>query len=165
LDARSGYLKPAFLGGLVTGVLSALPVVSAGNYCCCLWVVTGGLLSAWLLQQERGDVITAGDGAIVGLLAGVFGAVVQAVLSIPIEMVVGPIERQLMTRLSEMSGAGGSPLDFGVPGMIGTVILRVLAFIWTLVVGAIVSTIAGIVGAALFARPQAHPTPEPPPLP
>jgi hypothetical protein len=151
----AGYLKPAFLGGLVTGVLSALPIVSAGNYCCCLWVVTGGLLSAYLLQQDRHDVITAGDGAIVGLLAGVFGAVVQAVLSIPIELAVGPIERQLMERLTEMSGARGSTLDFGVPGMIGSVVLRVLAFIWTLVVGAVVSTIAGIVGAALFARPAA----------
>jgi hypothetical protein len=160
MNGRASYLQPAFFGGLVTGVLSALPIVSAGNYCCCLWVVTGGLLAAYLLQQDHAEVLTAGDGAIVGLLAGVFGAIIQAVLSIPIEMVVGPIERQIIGRLTEMSGArGSSPLDFGVPGAVGAVVLRVLAFIWTLVVGSVVSMIAGVVGAAVFARPQPQPTP------
>jgi hypothetical protein len=149
-----GYFKPAFLGGLVTGVLSALPIVSAGNYCCCLWVVTGGLLSAYLLQQDRQDVITAGDGAMVGFLAGVIGAVIQALLSIPIELVVGPVERQIIGRLTEMSGARQSTLDFGAPGPVAVVVLRVLTFVWTVVVGSVVSTIAGVVGAAIFARPR-----------
>ena len=31
------------------GVLSALPIVSAGNYCCCLWVISGGLVAAYVL--------------------------------------------------------------------------------------------------------------------
>jgi hypothetical protein len=160
--SRSGYLQPAFLGGLVTGVLSALPIVSAGNYCCCLWVVTGGLLSSYLLQQNRTEPIGAGDGAIVGLLAGVCGAVIQAVLAVPIEMFVGPIERQILGRLTELSGSGRTAVDFGVPGPIAAAVLRVLAFIWTLVVGSIVSTIAGVVGAALFARPMPV-APQPPP--
>lgn len=143
----------------MTGVLSALPIVSAGNYCCCLWVVTGGLLSAYLLQQERSDTITAGDGAIVGLLAGVIGAVVQAIVAIPIELVVGPIERQIIGRLTEMSGTRRPPLDFAMPGVAGTIVLRVLTFVWTLVVGSVVSMIAGVVGAALFARPGPQPAP------
>ena len=37
----SGRLQPALYGGLVIGVLSALPIVNAGNCCCCLWVVAG----------------------------------------------------------------------------------------------------------------------------
>jgi hypothetical protein len=37
--------QPALFGGLVMGVLSALPIVSAGNWCCCLWVVSGGLVA------------------------------------------------------------------------------------------------------------------------
>jgi len=56
-------------------VLSALPIVGAANACCCLWVVSGGLLAAYLLQQDRQQPITAGDGAIVGLLAGISGAI------------------------------------------------------------------------------------------
>ena len=52
------------------GVLSALPIISAGNACCCLWVVTGGFVAAYLFQQNRAAPITPADGALVGLLAG-----------------------------------------------------------------------------------------------
>jgi len=103
-----GYLQPALLGGLVMGVLSALPIVGAANACCCLWVVSGGLLAAYLLQQNRPQPITAGDGAVVGLLAGIFGAIIQFALSIPIGILIGPVERQILERLREMSGAGMS---------------------------------------------------------
>ena len=156
----STYLQPALLGGLVMGVLSALPIISAGNICCCLWVVTGGLLAAYLLQQNRSGPITAADGAIVGLLAGLIGAVCQFVLSIPIGLLVGPVERQLLERLREMSGSGGAEFNFERgPGLLGTVLLRLIAFMFTLVIGAVVSTIAGAVGAVLFAKTT------PPPLP
>lgn len=155
----SSYLQPALLGGLVMGVLSALPIISAGNLCCCLWVVSGGLLAAYLLQQNRTGPITAADGAIVGLLAGLIGATCQFVLSIPIGLLVGPVERQMLERLREMSGSGVAEfnLDRG-PGLVGIVILRVIAFMFTLVIGSIVSTVAGAVGAVLFAK-------SPPPLP
>jgi len=144
----------------VTGVLSALPIVGAANICCCLWVVSGGLLAAYLLQQNRQEPITAADGAIVGLLAGLVGAIIQFALSIPIGILVGPVERQILERLREMSGAASSA-PFGVDGagVVGVVILRLVAFFFTLIVGSVVSTLAGLVGAALFAKPS--PTPQP----
>lgn len=150
----SGYLRPAFLGGLTMGVLSALPIVSAANLCCCLWVACGGLLAAYLLQQDRADVITAGDGALVGLLAGIIGALIQFALSIPIELLVGPIERQMLERMRDLSGSmpQGGPWGGSGPGAFGVVALRVLGLIFSLVIGSTVSTVAGVVGAALFAR-------------
>ena len=42
------------------GVLSALPLVTAGNVCCCLWVVSGGVVAAYLLQQNQTTPMTAG---------------------------------------------------------------------------------------------------------
>ena len=39
-------LQPALLGGLLIGVLSALPFVSVLNGCCCLWVILGGVLTS-----------------------------------------------------------------------------------------------------------------------
>jgi len=38
-------------------VLSALPLISAGNLCCCLWVISGGLVAAYLLQQNQSTPI------------------------------------------------------------------------------------------------------------
>ncbi len=53
----NAMLKPALMGGLVMGVLSALPGVSLGNCCCCAWLVTGGLVAAYLLQSNTPEPI------------------------------------------------------------------------------------------------------------
>ena len=74
---KPSYAQPALIGGVVMGVLSALPIITAGNVCCCLWVVSGGVVAAYLLQQNQTTPITPGDGALVGLLAGLVGALVQ----------------------------------------------------------------------------------------
>ncbi|MGE0448917.1 MAG: DUF5518 domain-containing protein [Vicinamibacterales bacterium] len=158
---RAGYLKPALLGGLVSGVLSALPVVSAGNLCCCLWVVTGGLVAAYLLQHDRRTPIGAADGAIVGLLAGAVGAGVQLALSIPIGLLVGPMEREMVRRLLDTASAlppgTREALDQYArgegAGLAGAAV-RVLSFVVILFAGSLVSAVAGIVGAAVFTRPS-----------
>ena len=62
------------------GALSALPLISAGNLCCCLWLVSGGVVAAYVLQQNQETPITPGDGALAGLLAGIVGAFVYLVL-------------------------------------------------------------------------------------
>src|SRR4051794_36719437 len=96
---KASLTQPAIFGGLVMGVLSALPIVSAGNLCCCLWIVSGGVVAAYLLQQNQPAPITQGDGALVGLLAGLAGAFVYLVLSIPITLLVAPMQRQVLARL------------------------------------------------------------------
>ena len=95
----SGRLQPAFYGGLLIGVLSALPIVSAGNCCCCLWIVAGGMLAVYLRQQNSPFAVTSAEGALVGLLAGIIGAVIGVFISIPIEAMMGPYQRQLIERL------------------------------------------------------------------
>ena len=92
-------LQPAFWGGLFIGVLSALPLVNAGNCCCCLWVICGGALAAYLRQQSSAVQIDAAEGALVGLMAGAIGGVIASILSIPFQLLVGPYQRQLMERI------------------------------------------------------------------
>ena len=43
--------QAVLLGGLFIGVLSALPIINLAN-CCCLWIVGGGAIAAYLGQQE-----------------------------------------------------------------------------------------------------------------
>ena len=114
-----------------------------------------GLGHARVVDERTLHFHRAVDGAIVGLLAGLFGATCQFVLSIPIGLLVGPVERQLLERLRDMSGSGVAEfnLDRG-PGLLGVVLLRLIAYVFTLVVGSIVSTMAGVVGAVLFAKPK-----------
>ena len=60
---KPDQLQPALVGGLVMGVLSALPLVNLGNLCCCFWVVSGGLeLSNVDLGQEFINMILTSTG-------------------------------------------------------------------------------------------------------
>ena len=146
---QASKLQPALLGGTVAGVLSALPIVNAANLCCCLWVVTGGVVAAYLLQQNQRAPLTAGDAALVGLYAGLIGAVISTILTIPISLMVGPIERQVLERLAEQTGQ-----EFPMPleGGLSAVYYLALGCV-SLFVGAIFSTLGGLLGATLFRRP------------
>lgn len=143
--------QPALVGGLVVGVLSALPIISAGNLCCCLWATSGGAVAAYVLQQNRPAPIGQGDGALVGLLAGLVGALVYLVVSIPIAFLIAPMERVLMERISS---SGNMPPEFReyartyVGGGVGVAI----GFAVMLVVGSIFSTLGGLLGAMFFRK-------------
>jgi len=152
------HIQPAIIGGLVMGVLSALPIVSAGNLCCCLWVVSGGIVAAYVLQQGQAMPITLGDGALIGLFAGLAGAFVYLVLSIPITILIVPMERLVVQRLLEN---GDMPPEFreSVGRYIGGPLGIVISFMTYLVAGTIFSTIGGVLGAVIFRKPLPPATP------
>jgi hypothetical protein len=143
------------------GVLSALPLVYFGNVCCCMWVVSGGLAAAYVLQQNTSAPISPGDGALVGLLAGLAGAVVHLLLSIPIDILASPYERTLVQRLIGIAGTMPPQMRDTIDramnqrehGGIGLLLAgRMFVFILVLCVGSVFSTIGGLIGAMLFKR-------------
>ena len=148
------YFQPALLGGVMMGVLSALPIINIGN-CCCLWVIGGGVLAAYLTQSGHPRPISAGDGAIAGLLAGMFGAVVWLILDIPIEMMLGPLQRRMFERFLEnaqdvpdsMRGLFDNMSSGPMNGL-----RFVVGFVFRLCVGAIFSTLGGLLGVAIFKK-------------
>jgi hypothetical protein len=165
------------------GWLSALPIIYFGNMCCCLWVVSGGLVAAYLLQQNQSTPITPGDGALVGLLAGLAGALIHFLISIPIDLLMAPFERQMAERLLEVAGemppwladvlqqASQQRNEVGIGFIIAS---RVVVFMIMLCIGAIFSTLGGLLGAAIFKRqtppgtfgvPPSAPSDLPPPPP
>ena len=156
VSTTTKFTQPALVGGTVLGVLSALPIVAAGNICCCLWVVSGGAVAAYLLQQNDPAPITTGDGALVGLFAGLIGAFIYLALSIPITILIAPMERAfmqgLLERLSENVGSMPADLRGGMGSYIGQGIGLMIGFIFMLFLGSGFSTLGGLLGAALFRR-------------
>ena len=148
----SRFAQPALIGGAVVGVLSALPIVSAGNVCCCLWVVCGGAVAAYVLQQNQSAPVTPGDGALAGALAGLAGAFIFLVLSIPIALVMAPMQRLMIERVIE---SGSVPPEFRelagtyAGGLVGVTV----GFFLQLFVGSIFATLGGVLGAAIFKKP------------
>ncbi|MBP1637074.1 MAG: hypothetical protein H6Q10_3648, partial [Acidobacteria bacterium] len=151
----SSKMQPALFGGLVLGVLSALPVVSVGNLCCCMWLIAGGVVAAYVLQANQPTPITTGDGAVAGLLAGLVGSVVYLVISVPVSMMMGPLQNRwvegLLERGGEMPDAVRPALEAMRQGGL-TVAGLVFGFFVMLVLGVVFSTAGGAIGAALFRK-------------
>ncbi len=81
-NQRPGMLVPALVGGVVAGVISAIPFFKC---LCCLWIIGGAMLAAYLLSKDSPVALTGGDGAIVGIFAGIVAAVVHAFVNIPFQ--------------------------------------------------------------------------------
>ena len=144
---------PAALGGLFIGVLSALPLISLAN-CCCLWIVVGGYLAAYVTQQNHPTPITVLDGASVGFLSGVFGAIVFTVAMVPVDLLIGPLQAQFVRRF--LSTTSDMPAGFRdaieqLPSA-SLISLSVLRLFTMLLVGAIFASVGGMLGALFSGR-------------
>jgi hypothetical protein len=167
----SAKLQPALFGGLVLGVLSALPVISIGNLCCCLWLVSGGVVAAYVLQANQPAPITLGDGATAGLLAGLVGSAVYLVISVPVSLLMGPVQSRMVERLLE-GGAevpeAARPVLEAMRGGGTSLVGIVFGFVFMLVLSLVFSTVGGLIGAAIFKKklpPPAVDYGRPPDLP
>jgi hypothetical protein len=163
-------LQASVLGGLFIGVLSALPIVNVAN-CCCVWVVGGGVLAAYLQQQDEGRTLPIASGAAVGLIAGVVGAFVWLLVSIPLSFVMGPLQERMVQEM--LRTATGMPPNVrqileGVGDRASSPFQYVFGFLFHLCAGLIFATAGGAIGAAFFKRdvpPAIGGQPNPPPLP
>jgi hypothetical protein len=149
-------LQPALFGGLFIGVLSALPIINIGN-CCCLWVIGGGVLATYLMQQNHPYPIAAADGALVGLLAGLFGGLLGALLSIPIEMMMGPVQKQIMERI--LANAQDMPEETRrmLENMNVGAVAIVFKLVFSVFIGAVFGMLGGLLGVALFKKKDLPP--------
>ena len=144
--------RSAALGGLFIGVLSALPIVNAGNCCCCLWIVSGGALAAYLEVQQKNRTLTAGEGGAVGALSGVIGAFVYLPLAIIVATLLGPLQErfiELARNANDMPPQVREIFD-DVAG--GNAVGTVLGFMFQLFIGTLFAAIGGVLSAAYFKR-------------
>ena len=141
-------LKPALLGGLVVGLLSAIPFI---NYCCCIWSIGGGVLAAYLYIKSSPTPVGMGDGAMVGGLAGVVGGIIYLIVGLPIAMVFGAaaMEEQFVRAGVQLPVSG--MILIILAGIVGAILLAVLA------------TLGGIIGVAIFEKRKGTGMAPPPP--
>lgn len=153
-------LQPAVYGGLFIGVLSALPVVNIGNCCCCLWVVAGGLLTAYLMQQNHPFAIRAEDGLLGGLLAGIFGGILAVLLSIPITLAMGPIQTRMLDRIAanpDFPDQYRSIIENMSRSATGAIAVRLIFGAISVVIDAVFGMLGGLLGVALFKKTDVPP--------
>jgi hypothetical protein len=142
-------LKPALLGGLIVGLLSAIPVL---NYCCCIWAIGGGLVAGLIYIKGSPSPVPTGDGAVVGALAGVVGGVIYLIIGLPIAFFFGAAEVESRLRETGMQ----VPLS-------GTLLLVIGSFVAALFL-LVLATLGGLLAIPLFEKRKAD-VPPPPPAP
>ena len=157
-------LKPAIIGGVVIGILSVIPFVSAGNLCCCLWAIVGGMLATQMYVKNSPTPVNAGDGAIVGALAGLVGGIIAFVLGVPIAYAMGPTMRNLMVSLVENMDPQQAEMmrrqfeasgDAIAPLLVQGLVTSVLLFLFAIV--------GGLLGVPIFEKRKGD-VPPPPPI-
>ncbi len=164
---------PALIGGAFLGLATTLPGIKCG---CCLWLIGAGFLAVFVYRQRNpGLRMSTGDGALLGLMTAVVGAIVSAVVSGLLLAsgagVAGLLEGvdQLTQTVpdfpQEAADQARSLLEsLGVAGVV------MIGALFNLVIFSIFSTLGGILGVAILQKnpPQAPPpqwsqTPPPPP--
>lgn len=90
-------MRGIFLGGLVGGLASALPFISAINCFCCLWAwFTGGLAVALVAKREE---LPKGQAPAIGAMAGAFAGLVTSTLQLLYSLTIGPSIGNMIGRM------------------------------------------------------------------
>jgi hypothetical protein len=154
--APPSVLKPAFLGGVALGMLSALPLV---NCCCLLWLGGGGLLAVYLLRQEYAGEIAAGLGAKTGLFAGMIGALFWQILELPISYITSSQRTDQIQQLLQNQNFPPETLQL-VEKFLSLLadpfnpFMLLLGLMFKVVACGVLTTLGGILGAAFWGKPK-----------
>lgn len=158
MENQPSKLVPALIGGGVMAVLSSFPLISMGNCLCCMWVLLGGGLAAYLYSKElpEGELLSSGDGALVGLVAGLFGALFTSLLS-SLFILIGfrfspEIFRQVMENTQDMPPEVRDLMQNWTSGEgLGSFMVLMNLFM-NLIINSIFGTLGGLLGAAIFSK-------------
>jgi uncharacterized membrane protein len=159
-DAR--MLKPALIGGILLGVLSALPLINLFNCLCCAWVIVGGVVAAKLYVKDSPQPVSLGGGVLVGLITGIIGAIVSTLFSIPLRLMTNSAGMNIMGQLKRtMDQLPNVPPEtrqmienLAARGDLG-VAFFLFGAIFTLVLYSVVAMIGGAIGVAIFEKRKA----------
>lgn len=155
---RSGMFKPALIGGLAAGVLTAIPLV---NCFCCLWIIGGSMLAAYLFAKDQPAPLTPGDGAVLGIMTGIAAAVTDSIASLPFETMNRENVRRFMEQFSEFFEELPAGLQSGFETRAGGMspawfLVQLLAMA---IIYAAFGALGGIIGASLFRKKTLPPAP------
>jgi len=168
MNPKPDKLIPAIYGGVIMGVISAVPFLNFFNCLCCAGVLLGGFLAVLFYKNNftpDTPPYTSGDCLAVGALSGVFGAIVGTALSMMFlklfgnilgEFLVGWL-RQLNIPDEAMQAIQDSLRDSA------TFLFMILGFLKNLAIDVIFGLLGGLIGYNVFKPKLSVTTGVPPP--
>ena len=144
---------------IVIGVVTSLvPILKFANCCACLLPIAAGLFAAKQAIDKSGSPVQIGDGAILGAVAGALGGIIYLIIGMPISYVINAAA--LYAQAEQLRNAG-----IGLP--LAGAAFFVIFGIFGVIIDAVLSTVGGLIGTAVFEKRKGGGagTPPPPPPP
>jgi len=157
MQNQPSKLMPAVWGGVLIGIISGVPGLSLINCMCCIGVVGGGILAAFLYRRDLppAQPMMMSDGAALGLLSGIIGAIISSILNALFGVAV-------LEMLYQMSSFLDNPelqevLDrFGPKALAGG--FFIIGLLANLVIYCIFGLLGGMLGVTFFGKAQQPPS-------
>ena len=155
---RPGKFVPGLIGGVVAGILSLFAdFLPSGpffliSFMCILWAIIGGAVASRLYVNRSPIPVRQGEGAVVGVVAGAFAALIYLAIDTTIAYSIHGEEIEMASRMRGENLSAGA--FFAMTGIAGAI--TILGF----------SVIGGIIGVAMFEKRKGYyvnPPPPPPP--
>jgi hypothetical protein len=177
MPSKPGILLPALYGGVIIGVVSAVPGLNLLNCCCCAGIMLGGVAAVFFFNKDLTPgmpPLESSDGVKLGLLAGVFGAIFSLILSGLMKLAFGGVDAEIVREFLDSSGLS-SQMPPGTMDQIDEAMMKgmgVVEILGSFIINPIFGLIGGMIGYAIFkpkavppAMPPAVHPPAPPPAP
>jgi hypothetical protein len=174
MPERPSKLLPALYGGVIMGVISAVPFLNLLNCLCCAGIMVGGLMSVFFYKNDLTPSmppLTSSDGLQLGALAGVFGAIVGTILHAVTLAAFGNVGSETVMQILRSFGDQIPPqvLDQIESGMQQSGGFSGLSILWTFLTSIILDPLFGLLGGLIgysFFKPKpemVNVQPPPPP--
>ncbi len=150
MDNNSKW-NSALLGGVVIGVVSGIPILNFINCACCAGVIGGGMFTIYLYRRQQAPEgrVSMSDGALLGFLAGVIGAVIAVVLT----SITGSLSVNFLDFVSQyISDPDIQSIFDEIPARTLTGGTFIIGLIINLIINSIFGLVGGILGVALFGK-------------
>ncbi|NBB75233.1 MAG: DUF4199 family protein [Bacteroidetes bacterium] len=152
--------QSVLIGGLVVGLLST-SVLGLINLFCCAGVIIGAVVGVWHYTDDHQITIPSGQGALIGALCGVVGAVIAGVLN-QILIVIGLDFAQAMQEsMMQNFGMSADQLEQMRQmqrGQQGGLLWIIGGTLFNMVLFAVFGAIGGAIGASVFQKGEGPPT-------
>jgi hypothetical protein len=169
MPEKPNKLLPAIYGGAIMALIAAIPVLNFVNCLCCAGVMFGGFMAVFFYQKDLKPgmpLLNSSDGVVLGLLAGLFGAILANVLTAVILMAFGNVAGQMLYGILESSGVTEQmppdALEQMRTGLEETGI-KPLSIFLTFIMYPLFGLFGGLIGYSIYKPKLGAITPPPPP--
>jgi len=101
MPEKPSKLLPALYGGIIIGVIGAIPFLNFVNCLCCAGVLFGGYMAVFFYRKDLPPALPleSSDGIQLGALAGLFGAIIGLFLTGLIYLMIGNVAGKAMIEM------------------------------------------------------------------